>query len=235
MKAFNSTEEALSYLTAEEQKQEENKAKTGIHRLYMRPDSEATLVVLDDLLFPVREHEFKDARGWKKFETCIQEVEGECAGCESNLRSYLAFVTTVIHIDPKKKDGTEQKPTKKLMVVKQGASKTWLKRQKEMGTLKGKAFKLERSGDTKSPTTGSNIEFKKDADMEKVKSLAPEGIDKEEWVKPYDYKEIFKPKSPKELRAALGIGDPVGGEDDSDITKDEGEQKQQIDDLADQI
>jgi hypothetical protein len=237
MKAFNSTEDAMAYLNGVEEEQKKNAAQGGDprnFRFYMKYDTEANVVFLDDLLFPIREHQLKDAKGYTRFETCIEELEGECPLCDSNMRSFLGFASTVIHLDPVKKDGTKMPPTKKLIVIKQGAAKNWLRRQKEYGSLKGKVFKLYRSSDSKSPTTGSDIEYKKDADWEKAKKMAPEGVDANEWIKPYDYKELFKPKSVQELRASMGISAPVGSEeaDDSDLVD---ETKSSIDDLASQI
>lgn len=237
MKAFSNTEEAMNFLSETEEKQKKNAAQGGDprnFRFYMKYDTEANVVFLDDLLFPIVEHQLKDAKGYTIFETCIEELEGECPLCDSGMRSFLGFASTVIHIDPVKKDGTKLSPTKKLIVIKQGAAKNWLRRQKEAGYLKGKVFKLYRSSDSKSPTTGSDIDFKKEADWEKVKKLAPEGVDPNEWLKPYDYKEMFKPKSAQELRTMMGISAPVGAEsnDDSDLVS---ESKTEIGDLADKI
>ncbi len=217
MKAFKSTEEALSFLKEEEDKQAARKtayAEDNVRqrRFYMKYDTEALVLYLDDLLFPVVEHSFKDSNGWTVFETCIEDIEGECPLCDNKTTKYLGFASTIIHINPYDKKGNLQPPTKKLIVIKQGASKNWLRRQKEYGTLKGKIFNLYRSNDSKSATTGSDMEFKKNADWDRVAEKTPNGIKFEDWIAPYDYKDIFKPKTPSELRKILAIPDPVGSE-----------------------
>jgi hypothetical protein len=218
MESFKSADEALNFLNEEKerkQKEFENSKNPKNYRFFMKKGTETSVVFIDDLLFVVNEHRFKKDGHYNNFETCVKDVEGECLICDADNRPYIAWVTTVIDLTPyTKKDGTEVTVSKKLMVVKQGGAEKLLRRQKKMGTLKGKKFTLSRSSDPKGEATGTDIEFDKDVDLDQLKQFAPEGIDQDEWITPFDYKELFKPKSIKELRQEMGISPPVGSDDD---------------------
>jgi len=242
MERFKSTEDAMAYVEEEKKKQEANKTSYAISdvrnfRFYMKYGTEANIVFLDDLLFPAKEHQMKKIVGDKQmtyFETCIEDIEGECPPCENGVRSFLGFASTIIHLDPVGKEGKEYPPTKKLIVIKQGAAENWLRRQKEYGSLVGKVFKLYRSTDSKSPTTGSDIDFKKDVDWEKLKQYAPEGTNPDEWIQPFNYAEIFQPKSAAELRKIIGVPEPVGSGGEEPVEQDNnnnGEAKKKLADL----
>ncbi len=57
---------------------------------------------------------------------------------------------------------------------------------------------------------GTEVEYEKDVDVAVLKKFCPEGTDPNEWIKPFDYNELFKPKSAAEIRRLIGISDPVG-------------------------
>lgn len=58
-----------------------------------------------------------------------------------------------------------------------------------------------------------DFEFLRRVDLEEAKELCPQGESKDEFVTPYNYMEIFKPKSAAELRKIIGAAPPVGAED----------------------
>lgn len=233
---FSSADEALNYLAQEkerrQQEYEQNSNQKG-NRFFLRKGEEGHIVFLDDLWFAVAEHQFWGKENKRPtFETCIQSIEGECPGCESS-KPYVAMVTTVIHLDYKDKNGNE-KPRKCLLVAKTGSAERILTRQKNQGTIAGKMFWVKRSNDSKSERTGTDLDFIKEAGQEKLRQTAPENVDGDEWIKPYDYEEIFKPKSVQDFRKALGIKDPVGGsKDEEPDTPNEG--KEQVNSLKDLI
>lgn len=96
------------------------------------------------------------------------------------------------------------------MVLKQGGRERWLKRQKKLGGLAFKKFEVTRSRDKKGEATGTMEDYEKEVDPEILKQLAPSDVDANEWLKPYNYEELFAPKSAAELRKLIGISEPVG-------------------------
>ena len=238
MTQFNSTDDALSFLAEQKKKREEEASQRGDvknNRFFLQPGKEGHIIFLDDLMFPVWEHQFWDAQNKRPiFETCIQGIEGECPGCDSENKPYFALVTTVIHLDPINKNGEKLNPRKRLLVAKTGSSERILTRQKNQGTLVSKCFWVKRSTDSKAEKTGTDIDFVKEADLENLKKYAPENVDPSDWVQPYDYKEVFKPKSVDDFRKALGFGAPIGGESDESPAPESG-QKQNANSLEDLI
>ena len=100
--------------------------------------------------------------------------------------------------------------TKKVMVLKQGGRERYLRKQDKLGGLAYKKFEVYRSNDKKGEATGTDVEYEKDVDPEKLKQLAPKDVNPDEWIQPFDYTEIFKPKTAAQLRAAIGLSEPVG-------------------------
>lgn len=213
MEAFKGAEDALKFLSEEKERMQQEASDPRKYRFFMKKGNSTKVIFLDDLLFPVKEHRYKANGHYNNWETCVRDIEGECPLCEADNRAYLALVTTIIDLTPyEKKDGTQVLASKKLMVVKHGGAEKLLRRQKNLGTLVGKKFELFRSNDPKGEATGTDIDYEKDVELDALKQYAPEGIDPEEWLKPFDYKEIFAPKSVVELRKSIGFADPVGAE-----------------------
>lgn len=180
-------------------------------RFKLAYDATGYIVPLDDLSFYFNEHQFQAKGSYYNYETCIKYLEGECPLCESGNRFAPVGVLSVIDLtEYKKKDGTMSKPRKKILVLKQGGRERFLRKQKKLGGLAFKKFEVYRAKDPKGEATGTEVEYMKDVDPELLKQFAPEGVDPVEWLKPYDYAELFAPKSATELRRCIGISDPVG-------------------------
>ena len=66
-----------------------------------------------------------------------------------------------------------------------------------------------------------NFEFQKKLTKEQLMKLAPKDgdISAADWLKPYNYEELFAPKSPEELRKLIGQAPPVGA--DREASEDE--------------
>ncbi|MBC8549554.1 MAG: hypothetical protein H8D23_07870, partial [Candidatus Brocadiales bacterium] len=145
------------------------------------------------------------------YETCIRDIEGECPLCENGNNASLVSVATIVDFtEYTKKDGTKTGPRKKIIVLKKGGTERFLRKQEKLKGLKYKKFELFRSSDQKAEATGTDAEYEKDVDINVLKKFCPEGQDANEWIKPFDYGEIFKPKSASEIRRLIGISDPVG-------------------------
>ena len=199
----------------EEKKRREQKAKEGgdtkSWRFYLKKGGTGYVVFIDNLRTFLLEHQYKKGDNYYNYATCLRDIEGECPLCDNDNNPSLVSVTTIIDFtEHKKKDGSFTEPTKKLMVVKKGGTERLLKRQDKLGELKFKKFEIYRSDDDKAERTGTDIDYEKDVDPEVLKKFAPTGIDPDEWIKPFNYDEIFKPMTPAEMRAEIGLSEPVG-------------------------
>lgn len=213
----------------EEQAEEEDKNRpTGDgdpkrYRFWLAPGKNTKVTFLDGEGFFFREHQYYKNGSWLNWETCISDIgeDEECPPCEEgNKYSYVAAFTVIDHTKFKTRRGAEVTARKRLIVFKSTARNKVLKqKERREGNLKGCMFELSRFTD-KECSTGEDFEFLERIDVEELKTLAPEGANAEEtkkkaedFVKPFDYAEIFKPKSAAELRVALGVAAPVGSED----------------------
>jgi len=217
MSWFKQGEEGEKFLQEEkERRQKQAEASNNIKnwRFKLAKDVTGQVVFLDDLYFFFSEHQFYANDSYYNYETCIDDIEGECPLCENGNRPSIVAVTTIIDFTQhKKKDGTfTDKPTKKPMVLKQGGTERLLKRQKKLGGLTYRKFEVYRSSDPKGEATGTDIDYEKEVDVEDLKKFAPEGVDPNEWIKPFDYAEMFQPKTAPELRKILGIPEPAGSD-----------------------
>lgn len=210
---FKTDEEGQKFVEEQEEKRRAagSQDNTRSWRFKLAYDATGYIIPLDDLRFYFNEHQFQANGSYYNYETCIKDIEGECPLCESGNRFAPVGVMTIIDLtEYKKKDGTVSKPRKKIIVLKQGGRERFLRKQKKLGGLTFKKFELYRSKDPKGEATGTEIEYEKDVDPEVLRQFAPEGVDANEWLKPFDYEELFKPKSAAEIRRLIGISDPVG-------------------------
>jgi len=208
------------------------------NRFWLPPNKTAKIVFLDKIGFFVKEHNFKRDGHFRNWETCISELSDEgCPLCEIGNKFNWVAVSTIIDLTPfTTKDGRVIKASKKLIVLKGTPRKKFLKRQANLGgDLTGHVFAVTRYG-PKDPATGDDIEYIKKIDLNSLKKVAPPDVDFEEWIKPYDYKEIFKPKTAQELRRILGLQDPIGSNASPDPFEGLNEEESGgLDDVLDEI
>jgi len=168
------------------------------YRFFVRPGESSKVVFLDDIWFVVWEHRFTIGKDRYNYETCIDDVEGECPLCDAGVGRYVAVATTVLNLW-KDKEG-KFRVSKKLLVAKRDAKDRLVRRQNALGGLKGKVFVIYRDKSKTSNSVGTDIEYEKDIDLSSLKEYCPKGVEFEEWIKPYNYPEIFKPKSVDALK-----------------------------------
>jgi len=219
---FAKDAEGEKYVEEQEAKRKAAGGKDSVRSWRFKLAYEATgyIIPFDDLRFFFNEHQFQANGSYYNYETCIRDIEGECPLCESQNRAAPVGVMTVLDLtEYKKKDGTMSKPRKKIIVLKQGGRERFLRKQKKLGGLAFKKFEVYRSKDPKGEATGTEVEYEKDVDPEVLRQFAPEGVDVDEWLKPFDYEEIFKPKSASEIRRLMGISDPVGSSESTSNTE----------------
>ncbi|NCU31822.1 MAG: hypothetical protein EOM23_02540 [Candidatus Moranbacteria bacterium] len=210
--------EGRKFFDEEKQKQQEQLTSGNVRGYRFKLNQSATgyVVFLDDLDTFLLEHQYQSIKpdgkiNYYNYETCIRDIEGECPLCENGNNPSLVSVSTIFDLtEYKKKDGTIAPPRKKIIVLKKGGTERFLRKQEKLGGLKLKKFEIFRSSDQKGEATGTDVEFEKEVDPEVLRQFCPEKEKFEDWIKPYDYNEIFQPKSAAEIRRLIGIADPVG-------------------------
>jgi len=194
-------------------------------RLWMPPDSSIKFTFLDTKGFFIREHQLFIAGSWVNFETCLSDFDN-CPLCDAGNICYYAVVFTGIdHSEYILKKGPNAgmriKNSKRLAVFKSSARNKILKKKEQReSNLTGCTFEISRFGD-KDNNSGSDFEFIKRCTEEELKAFAPETvmgkngmeeIDSNEWIKPFNCREVFNPKPAADLLAIIGGTPPVGSE-----------------------
>ena len=213
MNFLKTGKDGRSFFEEEKKRQAEQSSIGNVRgwRFKLNKDSTGYIVFLDDIDTFLLEHQFQANGSYYNYETCIRDIEGECPLCENGSNASLVSVSTIFDLtEYKKKDGTIAPPRKKIIVLKKGGTERFLRKQEKLEGLKFKKFELFRSSDQKGEATGTDVEFEKEVDPEVLRQFCPETEKFEEWIKPYDYNEIFKPKDAAEIRRLIGISDPVG-------------------------
>ena len=194
---------------------EERETVGGPFRFFLKPGTSAMVTFVDSMGIGLLEHNLKVGGRWGNFYTCLRDFS-ECPLCESGDRPYYVMVWTIIDHSKyvSERTGKEYKNTKKLLVAKQSVI-TKLRRRlssKELnGDLTFATFSFTRDK-REECATGEDIEFVRRCTREEMLRMKPEGISAEEWLSPFDYRSLFKPKSVEELRRIAGQGDPIGYE-----------------------
>lgn len=168
-----------------------------------------------------KEHSYKAGGTWGHFATCISDMGGEdCPFCDDGMRYSYVCAFTIIDLSQftTKKDSQLITASKKLFVTKGTATKKLLKkRERQNGNLVGCKFEVSRY-EQKEVSTGSDFEFIERLDENAMMNLrmtsGPYSTPANEWLKPFNYMEIFKPKSAQEMRKLLGKAEPVGGDNE---------------------
>lgn len=218
--------------------EEEAKARreqSGPRRFWLDRGASAKVVFLDDPDFYCFEHNVPLQGKFFNYYTCIKEVDN-CPWCDAGDRGYYLVAATVINTTPQEaKDGRTFKNQKMLLVCKSDLQQK-LKRQREKrgGTLKLAALELTRGTAEKSPSSGDNVEFLGKVSIDKLKTLIPDG-ETDDWIRPFDYEEVFAPKSAEEMRKLAGSPPTVGGSEDESEEEDDlletDEEEMSIEDL----
>jgi hypothetical protein len=205
--------EGRKFFEEERTKQAENGAKSSVRKWRFKLNKGATgyIIFLDNLDCFLKEHTYQANGSFYNYETCIKDIEGECPLCDSgNLPSLVSVATVLDLTEYQKKDGTTSGPRKRIIVLKKGGTERFLRKQEKLGTLVMKKFEVFRSNDQKGESTGTDVEFEKEVDPEVLRQFCPKEEKFEEWIKPFNYEEIFQPKLADEVRALIGISPPVG-------------------------
>lgn len=178
-------------------------------RLWMPRGGEASVTIVDDdtqpfcfkyegeehnLMLPVilREHQMKIDGSWRNWFTCLKSSGKPCPLCFGKHRPYQAAIYTVIdHSEWEDKQGNLHKDELKLLVVKTSTPAFGMlkKESNKRGGLRGCRYDVSRQGE-KAATIGDVWQFD-------AKTELPDKI------QPFNYLEIFAPKSEEDLKMAL--------------------------------
>jgi len=196
--------------------EEESGRGKGIFRFYMpeqakKPGFKTKITFVDDdtkalelladgkkvkiqLPFRCHEHQFHLNGHWRNWFTCLTPMGVGCPACKAgNEASGIAVWTVIDHSVWTDKSGKTHKDELKLFVVKTtSAPFKLLKQQSEKrGGLRGCTYEVQRLGD-KSPNVGDTFDFEEKKPLDAA-------------LQPFNYFEVFAPKSPAELIKVLGM------------------------------
>jgi hypothetical protein len=213
---------------AAKQDEEDRASRIGVYRLWLPAGGSAQFTFLDSEGFFFKEHGYYANGSWNNYETCIQDIgEEDCPFCEAGLRYYYECVFSIVdHTEfVSKKTQKRMSNTKKLLVLRSTARKKVLRKKDQLdGDLTYCRFESHRD-DAKECNTGEDFDFIQRYSKEDVLRLAPaeymgKAIVPNEWIKPFNYMELFAPKKAEQLRRILGrVPDPIGSGESASIEK----------------
>jgi len=194
--------------------QEEQQAAYGPTRFWLKPGNSAKLTFLDTEGFYFHEHNLQISGKWGNHYTCLRDFS-ECPLCDSGDRSgYVCAYTVIDHSEYETKSGKKIKNQKRLLVVKPAVMNKLARRRESLeGDMTYGLFLFSRDG-AQECSTGEDIEFLKRLSKADVLKFKPSDskLTDAEWLSPFDYMELFKPKSVDELRRVVGQAPPVGSD-----------------------
>jgi len=186
----------------------------GPKRLYLKPGESREICIVDDAPdFFMFEHQIYNGKKpnlpYYSFSGCVKEYE-TCPACakhgDSNFNLYL---TVIDFAEYTAKDGTVVEYSKKLMVVKSGSQRKFIRRHEKQGTLRGQVVQLTRDGD-KDPVIGNDIEWddvieEKELTTEYIRSWTDrkKKVHEENCGEVYDYEQLFDEPTIENITNAL--------------------------------
>ena len=149
----------------EVQKRREARQKEfdGPKRLYLKPGETREICIVDEAPdFFMFEHQIYNGKKpnlpYYSYSGCVKEYE-TCPACakhgDSNFNLYLTVIDFAEYTN---KAGEVVEFSKKLMVVKSGSQRKFIRRHEKSGSLRGQCVTLTRDGD-KDPVIGNDIEW----------------------------------------------------------------------------
>lgn len=176
---------------------------------FIKPGMQANITFLDDDRFSVYEHMIFNGKRPEVY-TCMGDG---CPLCEVGNKRYLAtFFTIIDHSEIQTKRGLI-KNEKKLYRAKMRVAAKLEVRRKNLKGLKYKVFQVMRT-DEKESAVGEDINYIKEVSPQLIiQKCCPKGVDPKEFIKPFPYSEILKPKPIEELRRIAGINPAFGSGD----------------------
>lgn len=181
-------------------------------------NTNARAIMVDDPLFFLYVHTIKiGPKNYVRL-TCIRDVE-TCPACETGDNPAYAVSGTVIDTRPfTRNNGEKVRFSKKPIIAKGKAREILLRRMEENGgKLRGMVMKFARGSTQTESNVGEDIQILATITKEQLEKTRPSDVELKEWFSPLDYKEIFKPKTAKEMAEILGVDPPLGSGEDDDL------------------
>lgn len=199
--------------------------QNNVRRFKLKPSEKAKIIFLEHPYVWLYEHSINVDGRWETF-TCTSDKE-TCPLCMNGNKSSAVLVTSII--DTRKtissKTGKEYQYQKALLVLKGKALKAMMRQFLEGGKtdLTHYTMEVERDTDKQSVACGEFFTLGKKISVPSLEALAKKlDLDPKEYLKPYDYMTILAPKSDRELRIIVGMPDPMGSTEESDLDELEG-------------
>jgi hypothetical protein len=171
------------------------------------------VVILDDKPdFFMYEHNMKNpATGrFDKYTGCVRDHDN-CPVCETTgHEGYYALFLSVLDLTPyTTKNGDTIDFTRKLLVVKSGQQKKFIRHFDRHGTLRGAIFELNRDG-AKDPQIGNDIEFVEDMEEDELSGYVRSWVDRdkkkhtEDCSQAFVYEDLFEEPDTDALAIIVG-------------------------------
>lgn len=183
-----------------------NKSFAIGQRFFIKPGNEAQIAFLDgdntaeEPIGNFKEHQYETLDGkWPNYCTCIGGGRG-CAFCVKGIKAYEAWPFTILQIKPvyKDKEGKEHTNQKKLLIAKKEVMQRMLRHIQTRKGLVGTIWTTFRTNSNKSYTVGDDWQFERKIEGGRAELAKHLGVDMER-VAPFNYRELLKPKTEKEL------------------------------------
>ena len=149
------------------------------------------------------EHQLNIGGNWKNWFTCLGA--GKCPLCEAGEKPYFAGAYTIIeHSEYQDKKGVTHRNELTLFVCKTEVLRTIKHISKKRGGLKGLVLDIRRAANTDA-AVGSHFDYIGrcgEGGLPELPTVTGEPEEKE--VKPFDYLEVFKPKSREKIMEIVG-------------------------------
>jgi hypothetical protein len=186
-------------------------------RFRLKNDESGKVTFLDNPSFFVHEHNLRIDGKFGNFFTCVKDFD-TCPVCEDgDTPGYIVVATVIDHTVWEDREGKKHRNQKKLFVGKGKARQSLLRQiERRDDDLKYCVYEMSRGSSSTECSTGEDYEFLKRLNRGQTKKFIPAG-EKDSWLEPFDYEELFTPKSIEELSEIIGAEPPVGSEkDDAD-------------------
>jgi hypothetical protein len=198
--------------------QEEAQRRFGTQRFWLKAGESAKVTFLDTVGTYFSEHELQLNGKWGNHFTCRSGFS-ECPLCDAGYKStYVCAYTIIDHSSYTTKKGDVLKNQKKLLVLRPTVINKLARRRESCGgdlTYCVFSFARDKKEECR---TGEDIQFVKRLKVSDVLKFKPKDskMTDEEWLKPFNYRELFAPKSIEELRRLAGMPAPVGSSEHAD-------------------
>jgi hypothetical protein len=205
------------------------------NRFWLEAGSSSKVVLLDEEPVFLKEHRFKKDGSWNHYIPCIQDFD-QCPLCEDGKKpSFVAVYTVFDLVERTTAKDYKIKPGKKLFVTKGRARIRLQKRVDDQGGAQWRVFELGRDTDEEI-AVGEDIQFlkalKKAEVLKLSKKLAPKGISPEDFMKPYDYAEVFPLPTRAEVQKAMGgLAVPGSAAEETGLDEENGGSIENLEDL----